>query len=90
MADEMKLANPGPLGLIGFGLTTVMLSLINSGILPQAGTAVVLPLAFAYGGLIQMVAGIMEFRAGNTFATVTHTTFGRTVLPVGAPALTRQ
>jgi hypothetical protein len=76
MTDQIKLANPGPLGLIGFGLTTVMLSLINSGILPQAGTAVVLPLAFAYGGLIQMVAGVMEFRAGNTFGTVAFLSYG--------------
>ncbi len=76
MADEIKLANPGPLGLIGFGLTTVMLSLINSGVLPQAGTAAVLPLAFAFGGLIQMVAGVMEFRAGNTFGTVAFLSYG--------------
>ncbi len=76
MADEIKLANPGPLGLIGFGLTTVILSLINAGILPQAGTSVVLPLAFAYGGLIQIIAGLMEFRVGNTFGMVAFLSYG--------------
>lgn len=78
MADESKsvLANPAPLGLIAFGLTTVILSLINAGILPKGGEPVVLPLAFAFGGLIQMMAGIMEFRAANTFGTVAFLSYG--------------
>mgnify|MGYP001557139523 CR=1 FL=1 len=68
MAEETKpiFANPAPLGLVGFGLTTVMLSLVNAGVLPHGGEQVILPLAFAYGGLIQMIAGILEFRTGNT------------------------
>ncbi|MGO9316960.1 MAG: acetate uptake transporter [Terracidiphilus sp.] len=78
MADEQKsvFANPAPLGLIGFGLTTVMLSLINAGVLPKGGEPVVLPLAFAFGGLIQMIAGVMEFRTGNTFGTVAFLSYG--------------
>jgi succinate-acetate transporter protein len=78
MADEQKsvFANPAPLGLIGFGLTTVMLSLINAGVLPKGGEPVVLPLAFAFGGLIQMLAGLMEFRCGNTFGTVAFLSYG--------------
>jgi succinate-acetate transporter protein len=78
MADESKsvLANPAPLGLIAFGLTTVILSLINAGILPKGGEPVVLPLAFAFGGLIQMMAGVMEFRAANTFGTVAFLSYG--------------
>lgn len=78
MADEQKsvFANPAPLGLIGFGLTTVILSLINAGILPKGGEPVVLPLAFAYGGLIQMIAGLLEFRTGNTFGTVAFLSYG--------------
>lgn len=76
MAEPVKLANPAPLGLIGFGLTTVILSLINAGVLPAAGTAVVLPLAFAFGGLIQMIAGILEFRTGNTFGMVAFLSYG--------------
>ncbi len=78
MADESKsvFANPAPLGLIGFGFTTVMLSLINAGVLPKGGEPVVLPLAFAFGGLIQMIAGVMDFRSGNTFGTVAFHSYG--------------
>lgn len=70
------LANPGPLGLVGFGLTTVLLSLINAHILPSGGEAVVIPLALAYGGLIQLIAGLLEFRTGNTFAMVAFLSYG--------------
>jgi len=78
MADEHNsvLANPAPLGLVAFGLTTVILSLINAGILPKGGEPVVLPLAFAFGGLIQMLAGAMEFRTGNTFGMVAFLSYG--------------
>jgi hypothetical protein len=78
MPDVAKsaLANPAPLGLIGFGLTTVILSLINAGVLPKGGEPAVLPLAFAFGGLIQMIAGVMEFRAGNTFGMVAFLSYG--------------
>ncbi|MBS0364195.1 MAG: acetate uptake transporter [Proteobacteria bacterium] len=76
MTEEVKIANPAPLGLIGFGLTTVILSLINAGLLPAGGTAAVLPLAFAFGGLIQMIAGILEFRCGNTFGMVAFLSYG--------------
>lgn len=69
-------ANPAPLGLIGFGLTTVILSLINAGVLPQAGNEVVIPLALAYGGLIQLIAGILEFKTGNTFGVVAFLSYG--------------
>lgn len=65
VAEASKLANPAPLGLVGFGLTTVILSLINAGVLPAGGEQVVIPLAFAYGGLIPMLAGMLEFRAGK-------------------------
>lgn len=76
MAEEVKLANPAPLGLIGFGLTTVILSILNAGLLPAGGVQVVIPLAFAYGGLIQMIAGILEFRTGNTFGMVAFLSYG--------------
>ena len=75
-AEAPKMANPAPLGLVGFGLTTVILSLVNAGILPPGGEQVVIPLAFAYGGLIQMIAGILEFRTGNTFGTVAFLSYG--------------
>lgn len=78
MSDESKsaFANPAPLGLVCFGLTTVMLSLVNAGILPKGGEPVVLPLAFAFGGFVQMIAGAMEFRMGNTFGTTAFLGYG--------------
>ena len=74
--ETTKLANPGPLGLFGFGLTTIVLSAINAGLLPHEAVAVVVPLAFAYGGVAQLIAGIFEFRTGNTFGMVAFTSFG--------------
>jgi hypothetical protein len=71
-----RLANPGPLGLAGFGLTTVVLSLVNAGILPHEAVAAIVPLAFAYGGVAQLIAGVLEFRAGNTFGMVAFTSYG--------------
>lgn len=70
------LANPGPLGLAGFGLTTIVLSSINAGMLPREAVAAVVPLAFAYGGVAQIIAGILEFRTGNTFGMVAFTSYG--------------
>ena len=60
-------ANPAALGLVGFGLTTVLLSLVNAGLLPAGGEPVVLPLAMAFGGTAQIIAGIMEYKVANTF-----------------------
>ncbi len=65
--EPNKFANPGPLGLAGFGLTTVVLSSINAGLLPPEAVPVVVPLAFAYGGVAQLIAGVLEFKTGNTF-----------------------
>ena len=81
MSDEaaVRSANPAPLGLAGFGLTTVVLSCINAGLLkgdtPNLLAAVV-PLAFAYGGLAQIIAGILEYKKGNTFGTVAFSSYG--------------
>jgi len=71
-----RVANPGPLGLAGFGLTTVVLSLINAGLLPHEAVTAVIPLAFAYGGVAQLIAGVLEFKTGNTFGMVAFTSFG--------------
>jgi len=76
MAENNALGNPAPLGLVGFGLTTVLLSLVNAHILPHGGENVVIPLALAYGGLIQLIAGILEFRTGNTFGVVAFLSYG--------------
>jgi succinate-acetate transporter protein len=71
-----KSANPGPLGLAGFGLTTVVLCSIHAGLLPHEAVPVVVPLAFAYGGVAQIIAGVLEFKTGNTFGMVAVTSYG--------------
>ena len=69
-------ADPGPLGLAGFAMTTFILSLINANLVSGAGIGVVLGLAIAYGGLAQLLAGMWEFRTGNTFGAVAFTSYG--------------
>lgn len=77
MAETVvKPANPAPLGLVAFGLTTVVLSSINAGVLSRDALPAVVPLAFAFGGLAQILAGIMEFKNANTFGTVAFTSYG--------------
>ncbi|MDR3528885.1 MAG: acetate uptake transporter [Rhizomicrobium sp.] len=68
--------NPAALGLVCFGLTTVLLSLINAGVLPAGGEPVVIPLAIAFGGTAQILAGLMEFKLGNTFGTTAFIAYG--------------
>ena len=69
-----KLANPAPLGLLGFGLTTVLLNLHNAGLFQL--DAMILAMGLAYGGLAQVIVGIMEFKKGNTFGTVAFSSYG--------------
>ena len=69
-----KLANPAPLGLLGFGLTTVLLNLHNAGLFPL--DTMILAMGLAYGGLAQVIVGAMEFKKGNTFGTVAFTSYG--------------
>jgi len=69
-----KLANPAPLGLLGFGMTTVLLNLHNAGLFPL--DTMILAMGLAYGGLAQVIVGIMEFKKGNTFGTVAFTSYG--------------
>jgi uncharacterized protein len=70
------IADPGPLGLAAFALTTFVLSMFNSELMGKGGEPVVLGLALAYGGIAQMLAGMWEFRTGNTFGAVAFTSFG--------------
>ncbi|HUZ63650.1 MAG TPA: acetate uptake transporter [Acetobacteraceae bacterium] len=72
----MKLANPAPLGLAGFALTTWMLSMHNAGFFPPTAVPIVLALAYAYGGTAQFFAGLMEIPRGNTFGFVAFCSFG--------------
>jgi succinate-acetate transporter protein len=69
-----KQANPAPLGLLGFGLTTVLLNLHNAGF--YSLNSMILAMGLFYGGLAQVIAGLMEFRKGNTFGTVAFTSYG--------------
>jgi succinate-acetate transporter protein len=74
MGVTEKLANPAPLGLLGFGMTTVLLNLHNAGFFSL--DTMILAMGIAYGGLAQVIVGIMEFRKGNTFGTVAFTSYG--------------
>jgi uncharacterized protein len=69
-------ADPAPLGLAGFAMTTFVLSMFNANFVNSAGLPVVFGLALAYGGLAQLLAGLWEFRTGNTFGAVAFTSFG--------------
>lgn len=71
---DVKYANPGPLGLMGFGMTTVLLNIHNAGFYPIS--AMVLAMGIFYGGMAQIVAGILEFRKGNTFAVTAFISYG--------------
>jgi succinate-acetate transporter protein len=67
-------ANPAPLGLMGFGMTTVLLNLHNMGLFEL--NAMILAMGIFYGGLAQVIAGIMEWKKGNTFGTTAFTSYG--------------
>jgi uncharacterized protein len=71
-----KPADPGPLGLGAFAMTTFVLSMFNSNLVDEKGVPVVLGLALVYGGIVQLIAGIWEFRTGNTFGAVAFCSFG--------------
>jgi succinate-acetate transporter protein len=68
------LANPAPLGLMGFGMTTVLLNLHNLGLFGMS--SMILAMGIFYGGIAQVIAGVMEFRKGNTFGTTAFTSYG--------------
>lgn len=76
-APVATIADPAPLGLLGFGFTTLMLSLVNAGVFKVAdGAALVLALALFYGGGAQLLAGLWEFRRGNTLGATAFCTYG--------------
>src|SRR6266487_578247 len=75
-AAAASIADPAPLGLAGFALTTFVLSMFNAGLVSKAGEPVVLGLALAYGGGAQLLAGMWEFRKGNTFGATAFSSYG--------------
>ncbi|MBN2645085.1 MAG: acetate uptake transporter [Desulfuromonadaceae bacterium] len=81
MANELKnlslqdtTANPAPLGLLGFGMTTVLLNLHNAGFFPL--DAMILAMGVFYGGIGQIIVGIMEWKKNNTFGATAFTSYG--------------
>ncbi|MCJ7699318.1 acetate uptake transporter [Candidatus Bathyarchaeota archaeon] len=75
MGITQKVANPGPLGLLGFGMTTILLNFVHNARLGSVD-AMILGMGLVYGGLAQVIAGVLEFRKGNTFGTVAFTSYG--------------
>jgi uncharacterized protein len=86
-------ADPGPLGLGAFATTTFALSMINANLVSATALPIVAVMALAFGGIAQLVAGIWEFRTGNTFGAVVFTAYGTFwisfffVVTVALPAL---
>lgn len=74
--DDRKIANPAPLGLSAFALTTFVLSCINCGARGVSADNIVVPLALGYGGLVQLLAGMWEMAVGNTFGATALSSYG--------------
>ncbi|NMC60572.1 MAG: acetate uptake transporter [Candidatus Methanofastidiosa archaeon] len=71
-----KTANPGPLGLAAFGLTTLILNFVNAEIIPAESIGMVLPMGIFYGVACQVYAGMWEMKKGNTFGATAFTSYG--------------
>ena len=75
MGITEKVANPAPLGLLGFGITTILLNFVHNARLgPVDG--MILGMGIFYGGIAQVIAGVLEYKKGNTFGTVAFTSYG--------------
>jgi succinate-acetate transporter protein len=70
------IADPAPLGLAAFALTTFVLMMFSSGLMSSKGEPIAFGLALAYGGIAQLLAGMWEFRNGNTFGAVAFSSYG--------------
>jgi succinate-acetate transporter protein len=81
-------ANPAPLGLSGFAVTTLVLSVVNAGLISSSDTTF-LGLAFAFGGLAQLLAGQWEFRAGNTLGATAFSSYGAFWIAFGIGVVTK-
>ncbi len=84
-ASALAIANPAPLGLSAFALTTFVLSAANAGLF--SGSQIVLGLALFYGGLTQFCAGMWEFRTGNTFGATAFSSYGGFWISLGFASL---
>ena len=66
--------NPGPLGLMAFGMTTILLNVHNAGLIPLSG--IILAMGIFYGGIAQVIAGIMEWKKNSTFGMTAFLSYG--------------
>lgn len=71
---QSTLANPGPLGLLAFGMTTVLLNLHNAGFFEM--NSMILAMGLFYGGSAQIVAGILEYKKNNSFGLTAFVSYG--------------
>jgi len=93
MSTKPILANPAPLGLMAFGMTTILLNMHNLGLF--GFNSIIIAMGIFYGGIAQIIAGMMEFRKGNTFGTTAFTSYGLfwlslvalIIIPLGNPEL---
>ncbi|MCQ8892092.1 MAG: acetate uptake transporter [Candidatus Methanosuratincola sp.] len=76
MSASPKTLNPAPLGLAAFAMTTTVLCLFTVGAIPSSWVSIVIPLAIAYGGLMQVIVGLWEAKMGNTFGFVAFSSYG--------------
>lgn len=89
MAEEqtkgftLPIADPAPLGLGGFALTTFAFSIANAGLVPEDSLRYYIPLALFYGGLAQFVAGLFEFRNNNLFGATGFASYGAFWIALG-------
>jgi succinate-acetate transporter protein len=76
MAEKQKVANPAPLGLLGFGVTTILLNFVHNYRLSPSVDPMILGMGIFYGGIAQVIAGVLEYKKGNTFGTVAFSSYG--------------
>jgi succinate-acetate transporter protein len=72
--SQTSSANPAPLGLAGFAMTTILLNIHNAGFYELS--VMIMAMGVFYGGIAQLIAGIMEYRQGNTFGTIAFISYG--------------
>lgn len=82
-AAVLTVANPAPLGLCAFALTTFVLSSLNAGWFPAGATNIIVGLALFYGGFVQILAGMWEFKTGNTFGATAFSSYGAFWMALG-------
>jgi succinate-acetate transporter protein len=84
---ESSIADPGPLGLAAFALTTFILSMSNAHLVPKEFGALFLTLGLFYGGMVQVLAGMWEYKKNNTFGATAFTTYGAFWISLGTTVL---